>query len=548
MLCRRLVIVVLGLTLFSPRIIRAEDSQPASSRGQASGVDDVPLTPEIVTISHADPAPAADDPNAPAFYIGFHGEYEMRGNGMNTIPLRALPSEPATGSLGQNRWVDGWLRLRLELGVRPYLRVVAQMDVAKGEFFGDRAYGIEEAALRRDSYVGFGSQGACANELQCDRTTSGLMLRYLYLEWASNTSPAVFRIGQMGFYWGLGLVANDGDHAPFFGDYHYGSIVDRILFATKPFGRESPLTLAVAGDLVNNDLTAILGRGDHAYQGVLSALYEKESLHAGIFGAYRYQTDLLLDRLNIGILDVFARKEFSDPAGGKLYAAFEGALFVGKNSLARTVTQPDSRVLQGLFAVDLGRVSEKLDVMLEAGYTTGDSNSEDGVDRRATMSGDHVIGLIMFPEIVAWETARAIAYASSPNLAGVAPRGAWLYPSNGGVAGAMYLFPRVSWRITPWLEARVGAVLGRTTSPFVDLVQQQLSSVSVNYRGGSPSARDLGLELDASVTAKHALSRYVTLVGGLEGGVLFPGTAFNDATGTSMGNIGLVRLRAGLRW
>ena len=82
--------------------------------------------------------------------------------------------------------------------------------------------------------------------------------RYLYLEY--NSPIGLFRVGQQGSHWGMGILANDGDHPTLFGDYQRGALVERVLFATTPMGKGTPLTIALAGDLVFEDNTADLDR------------------------------------------------------------------------------------------------------------------------------------------------------------------------------------------------------------------------------------------------------------------------------------------------
>ena len=87
----------------------------------------------------------------------------------------------------------------------------------------------------------------------------------------------------------MGILANDGDHPLFFGDYRYGSISERLLFATKPGGKDSDFYLAVAGDLVYRDNNARLTRGDQALQAVLAAFWEKNGNKFGVFSTARHQ-------------------------------------------------------------------------------------------------------------------------------------------------------------------------------------------------------------------------------------------------------------------
>lgn len=494
------------------------------------------------------------------FYGHVHGEWEMRFDGLSDLPLLALPREPGTRSLGQNIWASQWIRLRGELGLRPYLKLVTQLDVLRGILFGDAAVGIAPSAWRRDRRIGFDDDATCTEEARCERLYPGFELRTLYLEWTSRAG--VLRVGQQSFHWGLGIVANDGDHRPVFGDYQLGDLVERIGYGLKPFGPRHPFTIAAAADVVYDDGSFDLRQGDAMFQGVLSAFWQESAPPAaaestspisrertiGAFVAYRNGVDRDDDVLKIGIVDLFARWDVAEASGGRIFAAFEGAYVFGTTSLARTIYRGRDRIEQLQWAAQLGRTNAHLDVVVELGYSSGDSNSEDGVQRRGTMDGDHRVGLILFPEVMNWMTARAVASANSSAIVGRPARGSELVPTNGGVAGAMYIFPYIVWRPKAWIEARFGAVVARTTAPNVDLVAQRLYSESRNWRGGDPAFRDLGLELDAAVLFSTELRDRVTLTGGLEGGVFFPGMAFTDADGAVMQDIGLVRARVGLRW
>jgi hypothetical protein len=101
-------------------------------------------------------------------------------------------------------------------------------------------------------------------------------------------------------------------------------------------------------------------------------------------------------------------------------------------------------------------------------------------------------------------------------------------------------------RPNEWLDLRIGGVLGWATSDVVDPYRQRAESRSVNYRGGDPTRRDYGAEVDAAVRVHFPLSDLVRMDLGLEGGILFPGAAFNDESGQRMGEVGMARARFGL--
>ena len=464
--------------------------------------------------------------------VRFGGEYRLRFNMMSDIPLRPLPrTDPAeTGRLGQNRWGDQWLRLRGEAVFTRNLRLVAQMDAVHGVAFGDLAFGVAPQSFRTDEY-GY----------------PGVRMRFLYIDW--ETPIGLLRVGQMGFSWGLGMVANDGDTPTVFGDYRFGDIVRRVMLATRPLGRNKPLVVAVGGDWVVSDLLADYERRDElAFQGILAAYWGEGENRVGAYGVYRWQENRLADTLSAFFVDVYARWGFRDPRGGWLYAAAEVAYAGGSTTYARTPEVPEAAVRQLMGVLQLGRKSNTWDLVLEGGYASGDSNGEDAVQQRATIDPDHRVGLILFPEVLAANTARAAQVALDPSLGARPPRGTELIPTNGGVAGAAYFFPYAILRPRPWLEVRLGGVLAFATSDVTDPYAQRAFSRSVNWRGGNASARDLGVEFDGAVLVNHPIVRDLVFSGGVEGGVFLPGGAFADASGQSMNPIGLARLRIGLRY
>ena len=496
------------------------------------------LQPRVVTAVDADAAAAQDataneeaageeTAETASFYFKLGGEYQFRLNVMGDVPLRPLPG--AGSALGQNVWAEQWLRLRADLQIVPGLHVIGQADALNGVALGDLAQGVEPEARQRDEYA-----------------YPGLRFRYLYLEWQSKFG--LLRVGQMGFSWGLGMVANDGDTPPVFGDYRYGDLVRRVLFAVRPAGNDVPFVVAAAGDWVASDLLADFHRRDElAFQGVLAAYYGDDLDRVGAYGAYRWQENALDDTLSAAFVDVFAR--WGKTLGGaRYYAAAEGAFAIGSTTYARTAELPEQDVTQLLGIVQLGRTQRVLDVVLEAGYASGDSNGEDAIQRRGTIDPDHRVGLILFPEVISAFTARSAALAQDPGLSGRPARGSELLPSNGGVSGAAYAFPYGIWRPLDWLDVRLGAVVATATADFVDPYAQRALSRSQNFLGGPASSRFLGLELDGAVLAHHPIADDLVLSGGLEGGVLFPGGAFENASGDILGPIGLVRFRVGIRY
>lgn len=432
----------------------------------------------------------------------WQARYELRAHTSSEPPLRPLPSESPDHE-GARVWATQRARLGASLPFGSRFRITTQLDVPAS------------------------------------------WLRSLYVD--VRTPLGVLRAGQVASHFGLGILANDGDHPSVFGDAAAGDLVERIAFATKPLGQDSDWIVAVAGDLVFRDSTAELARGDRALQGVLATRYEHGGHELGLYSAFRDQRHEDEGELKALAVDLFARGELS-LASGMLEAAVELAYVRGVTSLARTLTYAEHDIVQLLAAAQVGHKSKTLQVVLEAGYASGDANLEDGVQRRAVLDPGHRVGLILFPEVLARQSARTADLSRSKELFGRPARGSELWPTAGGVAGAMYLFPSAIWRPRRWLDARLGVVLGYASADPVDPFAERAESMHANHLGGDAAYRSLGLEVDAAMETKIDLVRGLALALGLEGGVLFPGDAFENAAGEPLGALGLLRARSTVSW
>ena len=519
-------------------VAAAAEQAEAEAAAEAEAVE----AREVRPVEPAQPDEDEDDdsPYAPSFEL--HGEYQFRFHAMSDLGLQTQPRTGFPDELGQNYWATNWLRLTPTLKFGDTFSIVGQMDFFDGVLFGDETVGVTAADRPRD--------GTTAIE------SDGFDPRWLYAQWLSPIG--MFRAGLQPSHWGLGLLANDGTREPAFGDYRYGNSNVRLFYGTRPFGRDVPLNLVIAGDLVYKDPIANIRDGDRALQAILALLYGDESRGIGAYVVYRTQRtpvnngvpvgEQIDEELDVWVMDLFARWEWEEPSGGSIFAAFEGLHIRGDTTITRTADNPRQDVRQFMWAAQVGREGDMVDVMLEAGYTSGDSNTEDDVQRRATMHPDHRIGLIMFPEALAWSSARSATLARSELLTGRPSPGSDVLPTDGGVSGATYLFNWASIRPIEQLELRLGWIWARATSDVVDPYRQRAESRSVAWRGGPSSNRDLGVEVDASVLGYFELPHEIVLGVGLEGGVYVPGRAFDLASGERMNTMGMFRVRAGLEF
>lgn len=563
-----------GLAL-APRLALADDDPDAKDD---SGVPK--SFPKLVLDDGRTPIYPAD-PNLVRFQI--HGEYQLRYQGMTSFPLDVSTTVQqghpnAVGdSLGQNNFVTHWLRFTPRLQVRDNVQIVGQIDLVTGFVLGDQAHDVASDMTPRDDFNGF----------------SNVQPRWLYAD--LTTKIGVLRVGQQPSHWGMGILANDGDHASLFGDYRYGDISERVLFATKPLGKESPFIVAIAGDLVYRDANATLTRGDQAFQGVLAALYDKGQNQLGLYGVYRDQRrdrdatqfSAYTDRITVGALD--AAGKFAAPVsyGSDTYVfgQAEAATILGSTNDLRTNAQALSgdttaiRSYGGALALGVvhathgcccggsacnaahpgeckGGCSGDMKLwgdlvgQVEIGYASGDADPYDGTEKRFTFNPNHKVGLILFDEVMRWQTARAATAAQDPLLANSTrpPPGIDLLPSNGGVFGAQYINPTFLVRPRRWWDLKAGMVIAQATADVVDPLRIATKGAYVNYRGGDPHRHDLGEEVDVGTEVRVPLEYSLTLQLGAQAGVLFPGGALTDAAGVAMKTPWLAVGRAGLQF
>ena len=497
-------------------------------------------------------------PDPESISINLRGEYQLRCRGMSDLRLQASVRHPEATRLGQNQYLYHWLRLHGRFSFKDKVSIVAQIDVPRGLIVGDTTRSVDAA---RDSLS--------------EAKWSEVHPRWLYVQYDSPIG--IFRIGQQGSHWGMGLLANDGDHPTLFGDYQRGSLSERLLFATTPLGKGTKLSVAVAGDVIFQDQTADLVHDhDRAFQGVLALLYRTVPAEIGVYGVIRHQERDLhavdeltpyTDSLTVGVVDLTGK--FNTPVPGAsafAYGQFEAALIVGSTSFVRgsytrlvdpTLRREDELVRSFGAAAMLGAVHVNgtgkdawgdLVGEVETGYASGDADSNDGVTKRFTFDANHRVGLVLFNQVLAWKTARAATIAQDPDVVARPAPGLGLLPSRGGVFGAHYLNPRFIARPRRWLDLKTGVVIAQTSADLVDPYHQGALGNIANYDGGDSRRHDLGLELDFGASVRVPLDTTATVQAGAEGGVLFPGHAFDDVAGGRLANQYLVNLMLGLQF
>lgn len=383
-----------------------------------------------------------------------------------------------------------------------------------------------------------------------------LELRKLYAEfkWASG----VFRVGQQTSHWGLGLLANDGGHDPEageFGQQHYGNLTYRALIAARPFfgmgGAWRAVEVAAAADLIVRDNYGDFSQGDRALQAVLALRLAKDAEHfLGVYGVYRNQR-------NVNVTD-----------GGKATDAFIvdfagtwkllerrhrdftlGWEFVG---IGGTTTQARSTSAELLYLSEWGGAIKsryrmgRTTLYLDWGYASGDQNPSDDRLESFRFDRDYKVGLVLFDQVMAYQSGRGAVRAQDPSVSGFAPEGAELIGTGGSVTGAWYLFPRLKFAMAKWLDAYGGPLFAFSTAKLTDPYNTRLAGgVATNPLGARPGSY-LGTELDLGLQGrvKPIPELTISLTGEL--GLFFAGDAYRQLDGSLMQPVAFGRVRLGV--
>ncbi|MFL5310874.1 MAG: hypothetical protein ACJ79H_10520 [Myxococcales bacterium] len=494
------------------------------------------------------PAGAAD--------IRVDGSYRLRFNGESNYLL------DGTGTrLGQERWMEHRLRLTPKIIEQDQIEVQGSFDVLSGLVAGDLAPTFQE----------LGWQGRSNRD---GVHAAGFDFRHLFVKF--RLPFGVFEFGQMPSDWGMGMLINGGnqEEGPDFGDVRFGDIVDRVLFATRPFGFLGPgseiaqhVALALAADLVYRDRYAQLITsnrtsefsgssglhwGDVASQLVAALVWDPgPDSRAGLYVARRWQQYAAGGgSLHTWLIDVHARTLFPlSFVGGTVSLEVEAAEIYGNTTHSPNLSALfRSQVAQQGAAARALLSRGTLEAEIEAGYASGDGNPFDDATTQLQFNRDFKVGLVLFDEVLLFQTQNAARRLADASLGARPPPGLDLLPTDGAVTNALYLKPTLRWR--PSLFGGrlrlVGSVLfARAAQPYVDPYGTFVGGTPLNPFGAQPG-RYYGTEIDGAISWRSRLRGTVGYELGAQAGRLFPGNAFRMADGSNLGAVNAVRFRATL--
>lgn len=489
---------------------------------------------------------------------GFRGGLEYRANAISVRPLDLNGTRDRNFSIIEHR-------LRLDAGIdyEDKVRVVTSIDVLDSVLWGDNGTLGTQPEPTSGANVSTSNPNiatSCITQRAGDPATEAssyhyglcptdpVFVRRLYGDVV--TPIGLFRIGRQPFTEGSSIAVNDGDgRKNRFGFARRGNSADRVLFATKPLeafkapvDRDASETkgffLILAYDRLVTDDPHRFRDDLHNYITAVRWLAPRHQLGTDaelrFYHAYRWSSD------NDTGINAFGGRAMS--SFGDLSAGVEATLIAGSTSevseafrlisndpaVSQRVTQVGAR---GVVRWDRPLFS----AYLELDYASGDSDPTTRSPlTQFRFAEDSNVGLLMFEHVLAYQTARAAA-------AGVAllrDLGAQSYPleavaTRGSFTNAFAIFPQVDVHPIPSVLLRGGVLMAWAPSKVVDPIVSlqhkdgvRIDDDLVNFAGGKPN-QYYGTELDGRIQWRF-MDHFAA---DLEGAVLFPGSALEDANG-----------------
>jgi hypothetical protein len=441
-------------------------------------------------------------------------------------------------------------------------KITAQLDGMDDVLWGDNN-GFSSAPL-------FATETTSTNFLGGDEQASIQLKRV----WAEFRVPVgAMRVGRMPSHWGMGLLANGGgtghidptspvgepsrkvlDHffPEEFGDKHFGSTADRILFLTRPITilntlrkksvAEHPLVIGYGYDKLSESPFLPFEPSERTFrpfgqQGFISrGSNDDVDEHVAIVLWNQPDWDQVryTDELRFGTYIVLrtSREGSTEPSAidpSMTCGTFEGQP-VPCNDTGSKVAIFDAwwRVRYGPWYTEgeayyiygktfggvpfpvrnqkkvasinggvarFGYLTDKWDAILEAGHGSGDDDLGDERFKQRGLHPDYNVGLILFKETLRELTARTYG---PPFISEENPNGARGFFSNGGVINANYINLKGHFRV-PALSAEI---YGGLLMAWVDTLA--VNGVATFYKDQTGGKKYLGTEIDLGARTTFA--------------------------------------------
>lgn len=479
------------------------------------------------------------------------------------------------------------LRIMPKVSYGEAVSLHAQIDGFRDVLWGDNN-GIFAAPLFATDASNQGIYGTDQNRFFGQGENLSMQLSRAWLDF--KVPVGQMRVGRMPSHWGMGLLANGGGtgnidptvkkgdpqrrHLDYFfdddfGDNHFGSTADRILFITKPLtiyksiagfsDVDSKLIVAYAFDKITESpflpnepferrfrpfgQQGFLSRGDNddINEHIVLALWNDpdldvmaatDELRVGVYSVFRdseessTEPSVLNPNDNCGEFDgeiqpcidtgslVWIADFWYRLRLGPYYSEAELFTIRGKTFGGIPFPSPNRKrraeINSGVFRA--GYLTPMWDGVFEVGHASGDDRLEDENFKQRPMHPDFNVGLVLYEEILRELSARAYG---PPFFSEANPDGARGFFSNGGVINSTYLHPKGRFRLQTG-EGSELEIIGAVLLAWVDELADGVGMFDPD------AGTFLGTEADVAVKA-HFHDKKMSF--SLESGLLFFGDA-----------------------
>jgi hypothetical protein len=415
--------------------------------------------------------------------------------------IQSMPTDFQVDSdgtmMGQGPFFDTRLRMGTQLGPRK-IHGRLEGDLFEGQAAGDPWDIAGDLDMRERQIIGV--MRTHAFDLR-KASVGGL------------AGPVSYEVGLQTSHWGLGMVANDGNHDPVFGRTDFGDRVLRARVAARPIDNgRNPLTFILAGDRVIEDEFAEANlfeeaAGDVAWQGIATIAWlpddPKDPTRGGIYGVYRNQTDADGERtLKVGIVDAYGDHTI-DAGDWKIRIAAEGATIFGSTDLIQTYNSRDGvKVRSGGVTGLVSASPEETPIrgMVRGGWASGDSNPDDDTTHDFTYDRDFDAGMTVFDEFRGAIDAQAYNQLNNPEYSGGAPEGADALVNEGAFSHAIFVQPVIGGAPLDWLDIQGGVTMSWNTRPIAHpFTTYRNGGIPANHLNVETTGYKLGTELNWAV-------------------------------------------------
>jgi hypothetical protein len=360
----------------------------------------------------------------------------------------------------------------------------------------------------------------------------------------------LLRVGRQAMTEGAGVALNDGEgRRNRFGITNKGNTADRVLFATKPLEGFKPKELRDISE--DRGLFAIL-----AYDQLVIGEPQLPGFNLKeVIAAVRYLEPQVLGFRDVELRGYYAYRwdgHFGTNVhafGGRAVARW-GDWFAGLDAvgiLGGTEEVSDafhlitndpavSQPIRQMGARAVVRYDRPMwTAYLEGDYASGSSDTTlKGPLTQFHFAEDTNVGLLLFKQVLAYQTAREAAAATALlNSLGAPTVPVESIATRGAITDALVLFPQADIRPVPDLLLRGGVMFAWAPADVFDPIAtaQRRSAgtyqnIVVNYNGGAPGGY-YGTEIDTRLSWRY-MDHFIF---DLEGALLFPGSALKDEDG-----------------